>query len=303
MTINPPRLYLIDASIYIFRAYFSLPAHWHSPCGYPVNAVFGYSRFLLDFLEQVQPGEVVAAFDESLGQSFRHQLFPDYKASRVLPDDMLAFQLAACKTMTKSLGITTVARQRYEADDIIASLAIRARAAGKSFTVLTRDKDLGQLLTGADEYWWNFSDQISLDGAGFAERFGVRPDQFADFLALVGDSVDDIPGVPGVGEKTAVALLRHFDNLDTLFDQLANVGDLSLRGARRIQQRLGEYEAQVRLARQLTGLATNVPKLPAPERCVWRVPDTASVARACERFGLGSALGRRVANSPCLRNA
>ncbi|MEE8057293.1 MAG: PIN domain-containing protein [Pseudomonadales bacterium] len=125
-------VYLIDASIYIFRAWFAIPDGWYSPEGYSVNALYGYTQLLLKFLQIVRPTRVAAAYDESLGSCFRNEIYPDYKSSRALPDEALAFQLAACKSLTEIMGITSLASVRYEADDIIATLASRAQQRGLS---------------------------------------------------------------------------------------------------------------------------------------------------------------------------
>lgn len=256
------RAWLIDASIYIFRAYFALPERWHSADGRPLNAVYGYASFLIDFLGQVHAGEYcAAAFDESLGTCFRNDIYPEYKASRALPDEDLAFQLEACRELTELLGIPCFGGSRFEADDYIATLARLCREQGRAVTVVTRDKDLGQLLGREEDRWWDYAADAELDQAGFLERFGVHPAQFADYLALVGDSIDDIPGVPGVGPKSAAAVLGHFQTLQGIEDNLDAIAGLPLRGAARLQQRLAEHWPQVLQARRLTGLEACIPGL------------------------------------------
>lgn len=261
---SPTRACLIDASIYIFRAYFSLPDRWHSPQGWPLNAVYGYSAFLLDFFQAADDLEYcAAAFDESLGTCFRNDIYPDYKASRVLPDEALAFQLETCREVTERLGIPAFGGSRYEADDYLATLVRLLREQRVGSTLVTRDKDLGQLLRDQDDRWWDFAAGRRLDAADFEQKFGVPPCQFADYLALVGDPVDDIPGVPGVGAKTAARLLQEFDGLDDLGGQLDRVATLDIRGAGKLQQRLQEHWPQVLMSRKLTGLEANVPGLNA----------------------------------------
>jgi len=254
-----PRVCLIDSSIYIFRAWFSMPDHWHSPDGLPLNAVYGYTRFLLEFLESSHPQHCAAAFDESLGSCFRNDIMPGYKASRELPDEALAFQLDACRQVTERLGIPGYGGRRYEADDYLATLARLYREQDIAVTIMTRDKDLGQIIQGPDDLWWDYAAGVSLDAAGFADKFGVRPDQFADYLALVGDPIDDIPGVPGVGAKTAAKLLQRSDTLAGLQQQLDQLGEFGIRGAARIQANLREYWPQLELARHLTALEERVP--------------------------------------------
>ena len=256
------RVWLIDASIYIFRAYFSLPDRWHTAEGMPLNAVYGYVGFLLDFLAETEmPPHCAAAFDESLGTCFRNNIYAQYKASRELPDEALAFQLKACRKVTECLGIPSYSGQRYEADDYLATLARLCREQGMAVTVVTRDKDLGQILVDSDDHWWDFAGNVRLDPAGFAERHGVRSDQFGDYLALVGDPIDDVPGIPGVGAKTAAALLRSFDTLDDMEADFMQVSKLDIRGAKSLQEKLQQHWPQARLAQKLTRLESRVPGL------------------------------------------
>jgi 5'-3' exonuclease len=260
-------LLLVDASIYIFRAYFSLPERWHSPDGYPLNAVYGYTSFLVELLEQLPESVVlVAAFDESLGTCFRNELYPDYKASRELPDEALAFQLQACREVTERLGIPCLGGKRFEADDYIATLSVLGREAGGEVTVVTRDKDLGQLLLAPGDRLWDFAAGSYLDATGFRERFGVAPAQFADYQGLVGDAIDDIPGVPSIGAKSGARLIDAFGDLETLESNRHDLDGLGIRGAARISQALEEHWEQALLSRALARLDCAIPdvELPAP---------------------------------------
>jgi 5'-3' exonuclease len=253
------RAWLIDASIYIFRAWFSMPDRWHTDSGQPVQAVYGYSQFLLDFIDKTGDAFYgAAAFDESLGSNYRNDIYPAYKSSRELPDEPLAFQLHACRQISEKLGIPCYGGSRYEADDYLASVAQHFQERDVPVTVVTRDKDLGQIIKGPQDNWWDFAQGVTLDAAAFEDKFGVKPGQFADYLALVGDPIDDIPGVPGVGAKTAARLLHSYGSLDGLAKGLGTVGQLDIRGAAGLQRRLQEHWAQVLLARQLTGLETGI---------------------------------------------
>ncbi|WP_076002418.1 5'-3' exonuclease [Pseudohalioglobus lutimaris] len=256
------RAWLLDASIYIFRAWFSLPDRWHTADGMPLNAVYGYAGFLCDFIAQTRKGDwVTAAFDESLGTGFRHQLYPLYKSSRELPDAALAFQLRTCRRLTELSGVSCYGGPGYEADDYLASLAALAKARDLPVTVLTRDKDLGQLLQDDQDSWWDFAADQRLDIVAFTERFGVRPDQFADYLALVGDRIDDIPGVPGVGPRTAALLLQHFGDIETLWRQLDSVAGIPVRGAAKLADKLSAHREQIHLSRQLATLEAAIPAM------------------------------------------
>jgi len=250
-------IYLIDASIYIFRAYFSLPDSWTASNGYSTNAVYGYTLFLLDLLERTKGDPIAAAFDESLGTCFRNEIYDDYKANRAPPDEELAFQLTICRKVTEILGINTFACERFEADDYLGSLAQRVKRSTKPIVFVTRDKDIAQLLRKQDFIWdyaanqWSNSDDI-------VEQFGVKPDQLVDYLALVGDPVDYVPGVPGVGKKTAVHLLNHFSSINHIYLALDQVSSLPIRGAKGIQQRLMDNASQVEMSQKLTKIKTNI---------------------------------------------
>ncbi|MEH6571047.1 MAG: 5'-3' exonuclease H3TH domain-containing protein [Halioglobus sp.] len=287
------RACLIDSSIYIFRAWFSLPDNWHSTEGWPLNAVYGYTRFLLELLESNTAVYCAAAFDESLGSCFRNDIYPAYKSSRELPDEALAFQLEACKNVTGHLGIACYAGPRYEADDYLASLARLYREAGSPVSILTRDKDLGQIIQGPKDLWCDYAAGVSLDADAFTDKYGVRPGQFADYLALVGDPVDDVPGVPGVGAKTARKLLQAHAGIDELGLHLDQIGGLGLRGAARIQANLKEHWAQVKLAKQLTVLEENIPGLEKPSAFELTEQALDHTIAYLEELGLGGPLTRR----------
>lgn len=261
---SAPALYLVDSSIYIFRSWFGLPAGvWLGRDGRDWGAFYGFARFLLDCIAGAGQARVVACFDQSLGSGFRHRLHAGYKCRRSHPEEDLARQLAACERLAAALGLGSYASSEYEADDLIASLAARARERGLAVCVVSRDKDLGQVLGPGDWLWDGAARR--LDMAGFTRHYGVSPSQVADYLALVGDPIDDIPGVPGIGRKSARVLLERAGDLDSLYRQLEAVPQWPLRGAERIAQRLAEYREQVLLARQLTALVRDLPlELPPP---------------------------------------
>ena len=281
------RAWLIDASIYIFRAWFSMPDRWQTPAGRPVSAVYGYGSFLVDFIGRVGTGFAgAAAFDESLGSNFRNEIYPDYKCRRELPDEDLAFQLEACRNLTEFLGFPCYGGSRYEADDYIASLAHRFQSRDVAVTIVTRDKDLGR--------WWDLAADEELDSRAFAQRFGVTPGQFGDYLALVGDPVDDIPGVPGVGAKTAAALLTAFGDLDALGKSLHEVKSLPIRGAARIAERLAAHWEQALVSRRLTALESDIPGLGASPRFELRAHAIERSAEYLAELGLSGPLVRRM---------
>lgn len=245
---------LVDASIYIFRAWHAMPDEFVDPGGQPTNAVYGFARFLCEFLEQDRRHAVAVAFDEALDRSHRNRIYPEYKANRTPPPPELERQFAWCKDLARALGLPAYSHPEFEADDLIAALARHWRSRNHPVRVVTGDKDLAQLLEHPADRWWDFTRRQQLDAEGVRSRFGVPPHQIADFLALTGDKVDNIPGIPGVGPKTASALLAHFDTLDGLFERFEELPFLRIRGARALAGRLRQHEPTARLARQLTGL-------------------------------------------------
>lgn len=246
------RVYFIDASIYIFRYYFTLPDHWWSMGGYPTAAVYGYSHWLIRFLKTTRPRYVSACFDESLESCFRNRIYPAYKSSRVLPDKNLAFQLNACKKITELLGVPTYASKAFEADDLIGTLANRCRQRGHCCTIVSRDKDLSQLVLGVKDSLWDHPDGVDMGPREIKTKLGIKPNQVADYLALVGDPGDDIPGVPGIGPKTAVMLINKFGDWSRIKSNLDKVAKLPVRGASSIAARLEQYKTQVDVALKLT---------------------------------------------------
>ncbi len=265
-------LYLIDASIYVFRAWFSLPDTLNADDGTPVNAVYGYLRFLTEFLEKTTPQYVAIAFDESLTTSFRNDIYPEYKANRDVPPPELEKQFEACQDFTRALGIQSYCHQRFEADDLIATIAHQMRGHGFRNIVVSADKDLTQVLSGAD-LWWDYARGRTLDVRGVEERFGVRSDQIQDYLALAGDAVDNIPGLPGVGPKTAVRLLRLYPDLEAVYDNLAQIPQLAIRGAGRIAENLKRHREQVFLYRRLATVALDAPLTLGSETLRLEAPD------------------------------
>jgi len=253
-----PTLHLIDASLYVFRAWHSMPPELRDKDGAPINAVHGFTRFLCDFLERVRPTHVLAAFDESLTSSFRNGIYPHYKANRELPPRELIVQFDYCRRIAAALGLCVLADVQFEADDLIGSAVTVARAQGFRAVIVSADKDFGQLINGDDEQW-DFSKDTRWDAHGVKQRLGVRPDQVADFLALTGDAIDNIPGVPGIGAKTAATLLAHFDSLDALLVRVEEVPYLRFRGAAQAYVRIKAHRELALLSRALTGIVLDAP--------------------------------------------
>lgn len=297
-------VYLIDASFYVFRAWHSMPPdpHLTDREGNPTHALYGFARFLGDLLERKRPAYVAVAFDESQGKSFRHQLYPAYKANREAAPLELRHQFALCREFCRHLGIAEFASLDYEADDLIGTLAHRCRAQGLRVTLVSRDKDLAQLI-GPGDVFWDYSDGAEYRYHEIEERFGARPERMADYLALRGDSVDNVPGVPGIGHKTATALMKLFVSLDDLFERVDVVADLPLRGAASLAQRLLEHRDSAYRARALTTICCQVPLNTARADLLCRTPDLARIAAFCDAHGFGSLVRRQAERLATVRAA
>ena len=284
-------VYYIDASYFIFRAYHSMPSDMMDGEGNATHALYGFARFLSDLMEQVRPERIGVAFDLSLrGEtSFRNGIYPAYKANREAPPADLQRQFALCREFCRHMGLAEFASDRYEADDIIGTLAARSRAAGLCNVLVTRDKDLSQLIRDGDVFW-DYSGNTRYQYHDIGRRFGAAPELIADFLALTGDSVDNIPGVPGVGRKTAAVLFAVFGSLDDLYANLDRVPSMKLRGAASIAARLLEHKAAAYLARRLTGIVCDMPLEATLDDLKPRLPDSARLDGFFDTHGFGNIL-------------
>ena len=245
------RLFLVDSSIYVFRAWYGPERERVNRQQQPNQAFVGFSDFVYRLLTEQAPQWLVFAFDESRSKSSRKEIYPDYKANRSPAPQELRRQFAWCRQWIEALGITCVSSKHWEADDLIGSLVNYHGSAQLPVVILTADKDLAQLIAEPD-VWWSYLDDKKLDYRAICKKFGVRPQQIADQLALTGDKVDNIPGIPEVGQKTAALLLRKYDSVDNLRQHLHQVGDMKFRYAARVQRSLIEHETQLDVSLQLT---------------------------------------------------
>ena len=281
-----PTIYLIDASPYIFRAYFSIPSSVHAPDGSPTNAVYGYTAFLLDLIKKVEPTHIAVAFDGSLTSSFRNEFYPQYKANRELPDSALTAQLEACWQVTEALGMKAYIDDRYEADDIIGTIIAKLVKKDGDFVVVSSDKDLAQLVNKRIRLW-DFAKDRRFDEKAVKQHFGVRADQIVDLLALMGDAVDNIPGVKGIGEKTAVALLSKFANVETLYQKLDHVAKMDLRGAAAIRVKLEQNREMALLSKRLATIACEAPLQVGLQNLKYHGADRPKIEPLFNRLGFG----------------
>jgi len=260
--------------------------------GNPVNALYGFARFLGDFMEQVCPQHIAVLFDESLVGSYRTEIYPEYKANRDPAPPELKRQFAHCRRVAGALGLLEYAQPGYEADDLIGTLVMEGREKGIPSTVVTRDKDLAQLIS-KDDIFWDFAGKGKVAYNQIPDYFGVWPEQVADFLALAGDAVDNIKGVPGVGKKTAIALLQHFGSIEKLYDSLDSVHEVNVRGAKSLGQKLANHKDDALLARRLTGIVCDAPiKQPSTGLRPTR-PDLGNINALYDEAGIGMPLRRQ----------
>lgn len=288
-------VYHIDASYFVFRAYHSMPPDMVDADGNATHALYGFARFIADLLEQVRPERIGVAFDQSLRSetSFRNGIYPAYKANRESPPVDLERQFALCREFCRHMGLAEFASAEYEADDIIGTLAARARAAGLRNVLVTRDKDLSQLIRDGDVFW-DYSGNARYQYHEIGPRFGAIPELIADFLALTGDAVDNIPGVPGIGKKTAAELFAIFGSLDDLYANLERVAAMKLRGAAAVAARLLAHKDAAYLARRLTGIVCNIPFEFTLEELKPRPPDAARLEAFFDTHGFGNILRQQV---------
>jgi DNA polymerase I len=293
-------IFLVDASVYVFRAYHSMLPEMRDRDGNPMHAVFGFARFLGDLIERVRPAYIAVAFDGRRALSYRSRLYPPYKANRERAPADLALQVERCRELCQHLGIAAFVDPEYEADDLIGTLATVMRAAGVRSAFITRDKDLAQLIRDGDLYW-DFGARGQFGYHDIERHFGVVPERFADYLALTGDEVDNIPGVPGIGRRTAAALMKAFASLDELYSDLAAVALLPLRGAATLAARLAAHRESVYLARSLTRIACDLALGVDASALRRRPPDMAALGTLYDQLGFGPLLrrqGARLAQLP-----
>ncbi|MEO1087468.1 MAG: 5'-3' exonuclease H3TH domain-containing protein, partial [Acidobacteriota bacterium] len=284
------RIHLVDSSPYIFRAFFSIPSSVTAPDGTPANAIYGFGGFLLKLLDDESVSHIALAFDRSLTTSFRNDIYPEYKAQRELPPRELEDQLDGCEKLGEALGLKTFSDKRYEAEDLLGSLLgpLAEEAPEAERVLVSSDKDLAQLVDAKTELF-DLAKDTRYDAAGVREKFGVEPAQIADYLALAGDTVDNIPGVPGIGKKTAAALLAHRPDVEALLSDTDGVAELPIRGARSLAKKLTEHADAARLSKRLATIATDAPARATPDELAIRPVDFEAFDALTERWASSAA--------------
>ena len=272
---NDSTLYLVDGSSYIYRAYYAI-RHLSGPDGHPTNAIYGFIQMLLRLLKEHDPRHVAVVFDAGR-TTFRTDLYPEYKANRTAMPDDLRLQVGPIREVVRAFNIPSLELPGYEADDIIGTLAGRFSRNGGRVVVVTGDKDLMQVVTGQVTLLDTMKGKVS-GIPDVIERFGVPPERVTDILGLAGDSSDNIPGVPGIGEKTAIKLIQDFGTLDVLLERTGEVKGKN-------GEKLREYRDQALLSRRLATIDCSVPLEFDLEALAAREPDRAALNTLFKRYG------------------
>src|SRR3954470_11114729 len=254
-----PHLYLVDGSGYIFRAYHRLPPLTNKH-GEPVGAVYGYTTMLWKLADELHkadgPTHMAVILDKS-SSTFRNAMYGEYKANRPPPPEDLVPQFPMIRDATRAFSIPCIEEAGLEADDIIACYVTAAKEAGWKVTIVSSDKDLMQLVEAGHVDMLDTMNDRRIDEAAVNEKFGVGPEKVGEVLALMGDSVDNVPGVPGVGPKTATQLIQDYGSVEGV---LAAVEEIK---KPKLKQNLTEYADDARLSRELVRLVCDAP-LPEP---------------------------------------
>ncbi|WP_027708776.1 DNA polymerase I [Zooshikella ganghwensis] len=248
-------LVLVDGSSYLFRAFHAMPALTNSS-GEPTGAVRGVISMIRRLQKDYPNSSVVVIFDAK-GPTFRNEIYADYKAHRPPMPDELRLQIEPIHQIIKAMGLPLLVIDGVEADDVIGTLANEATSKGIEVIVSTGDKDLAQLVSQHVTLINTMNDRTTTVES-LQEKFGFGPELFIDYLALMGDKVDNIPGVPGVGDKTALALLQGLGSLDSIYQQLDRIAGLNFRGSKSMAKKLDEYKEQAYLSRTLATIKTDV---------------------------------------------
>lgn len=270
-----PPFVLVDGSSYLFRAFHGMPAFTNSK-GQDTGAIYGVINMLRSLISTYQPTHMAVIFDAK-GRTFRDDIYPEYKAHRPPMPEELRSQIEPIHNIVRALGLPLLCVEGVEADDVIGTLAHQASAAGIETLISTGDKDMAQLVNEHVTLINTMTNQI-LTPAGVVEKFGIPPDLIIDFLALKGDKVDNIPGVPGVGDKSALGLLQGIGGIDAIYANLDKIKDLAFRGAKTMAQKMVEHEANARLSYTLATIKCDVPLTVAPSELTVDSADLTALA-------------------------
>ncbi|MGH9460652.1 MAG: DNA polymerase, partial [Vicinamibacteria bacterium] len=278
---KPGKLLLVDGNSLVYRSFFAIPRLTNHE-GLPTNAAYGFATVLRKILSEEAPQQVAVVFDAG-GKNFRHRLYPEYKAHRPPTPDDLSVQLPLTRDICNALGLPIVEIREVEADDIVATLAARAERKGQRVFVVSSDKDFLQLVSQRITVI-SPGKEIRYDPALVAEKFGVPPEKVTDVLGLVGDSVDNVPGVPGIGLKGAVSLIREWGSIENALENAQKIPN------KRQREALLQHAEQARLSKNLVRLDTNVPLEIEPDALRYRGADRKAAFELFDRLGFTSLL-------------
>ena len=252
-------VHLVDGHVYIFRAYFVMSEMW-APDGTPTSAAYGFTNMLIRHWREQRPTHLAVCFDHAM-TSFRNDLEPEYKAQRGEPDEELEVQFDLCRESAVALGLPVFEAENFEADDVIATLAKQLLTNRETRVVVhTTDKDLAQLVREDGRLVLaDIGKPGVTDADAVRAKFGVDPAQIPDYLGLVGDTVDNLPGVPGVGAKTAAAVLQAFGRIEDIPVDPERWSELHIRGAKRAAGRIAEHRDRALRTRELATVRYDVP--------------------------------------------
>lgn len=250
-----PPFILVDGSSYLFRAFHGLPPLTNSK-GQDTGAIYGVVNMLKSLIKQYNPTHMAVIFDAK-GKTFRDDIYKEYKANRPPMPEELRSQIAPLHTIIKAMGLPVIVESGVEADDVIGTLAKHATEKGIDTLISTGDKDMAQLVNKHVTLINTMTNQL-MDVEGVNTKFGIPPELVIDFLALKGDKVDNIPGVPGVGDKSAQALLNGIGGIDDIYKNLDKIADLSFRGSKSMAAKMEEYEEQARLSYTLATISIDL---------------------------------------------
>ncbi|BDG06224.1 DNA polymerase I [Anaeromyxobacter oryzae] len=274
-----PTLTLIDGSGFIFRAYHALPP-LTTTRGQPTNAVYGFTTMLLKALRERAPTHVALVFDAAR-TTFRHEIDPGYKASRPEAPDDLRSQFPLVRDVARALRVPVIEEPHVEADDVIGTLACRAREQGWDVVVVTGDKDFAQLVDGKVTLYDPMAEASGRGGwtgpAEVEKKLGIKPEQVVDYMAILGDKIDDVPGIPGVGEVTAAALVKRFGTIEAMLARPDEIPQAVSRGGEKLKEKIVAAEDRIRMNKQLVALRCDLALPFAPDAFGRQPPDDPKV--------------------------
>ncbi|MEK7238457.1 MAG: 5'-3' exonuclease H3TH domain-containing protein, partial [Nitrospirota bacterium] len=276
-----PTLYLIDGNSYIYRAFYAIKG-LSNASGFPTNAIFGFTNMLLKVLREKKPDYFAIVFDSPVPTE-RHKIYEAYKVHRPSMPDELKLQIQPIKEIINAFNISNIEIEGYEADDVLGTIAKKAEKEGLDVYIITSDKDINQILSPKIKTYDTMKDKIT-EEKDVVERFGVEPSRFPEIIALMGDASDNIPGVHGIGEKTAVSLLKEFGSIDNIIQNHSRIKKPKLKEA------ISENIENIKLSLKLATIDTNVPLEISIEEFKPKEPDRTKLLEFLRKFEFSSLL-------------